>query len=100
MITVEDDGTLDNVKGLRVGDKRNFETLCKAFKDGQVALLDVRRKSDGAKVAAVVSVVYNHKTRDYSFTPFAIMVEGNPFELFDPPSTEDELYDGATKETL
>ena len=78
---------------LREGDKNNFETLERAFKEGQAALMDVRRRSDGKKVAAIVAVGRDDDD-NYMFTPFAIMVEGNPFELFDPPSPDKDGYIG------
>lgn len=75
---------------LNDADVRNFKTLSKAFAAGDVALLDVRRRSDGKSVAAIVAV--GRDGEDYTFTPFATMVEGNPFELFDPPSQAGDGY--------
>jgi len=72
-------------------DKKNFETIKQAFLDGNAALLDVRRRSDGKKVAAIVAVGKDGDER--TMTPFAIMVEGNPFELFDPPNPDGGYYE-------
>lgn len=71
---------------LRTADKSNFETLRRAFENGNVALLEVKRRSDGAEIAAVCAVAAEGE--DYTLTPFATMVEGNPFDLFLPPSAE------------
>jgi len=76
--------------GLRESDKANFNTLCKARDNGDLALMDCRRKADGAKVAMVCAVAWDGET--YNFTPLAVMVEGNPYELFDPPGEDDQPY--------
>lgn len=67
------------------GDKANFNTLLRAASDGRLALLDVQRRSDGKSVAAVVAVSGPDADSEYTFAPLAIMVEGNPYELFNPP---------------
>lgn len=72
--------------------KKNFETLQQAFAQGDVALLEVQRVSDGKSVAAIVTV--GREDGDYTFTPFAIMVEGNPFELYRPPNPEGGFFPG------
>lgn len=68
---------------LATHDRTNFETLCRAFASGDVALLEVKRRSDQAVVAAVCTV--SQDADEFLFTPFAILVEGNPFDLFSPP---------------
>ncbi|HMS56826.1 MAG TPA: DUF6117 family protein [Fimbriimonadaceae bacterium] len=67
-------------------DRTNFNTLCRAFGRGHVALLEVQRRADEAVVAAICAVARNGD--EFLFTPFAILVEGNPFELFNPPVPE------------
>lgn len=67
-------------------DRKNFDTLSRAFQDGSAALLEVQRVSDHKRVSAICAVGFDGET--YSFTPFAILVEGNPFELFNPPLSE------------
>lgn len=72
-------------KELRKGDKANFETLLRAAAEGDLALISAIRKSDQKQVALVVAMQTN---ADESITPvpFAVMVEGNPFELFEDPT--------------
>lgn len=72
------------MKALRKGDRANFETLRKACGNNDLALVSSRRKSDGADVALVCAMQHNP---DGTFTPvpLAVMVEGNPFELFEDP---------------
>jgi len=64
-------------------DRQNFDALSRAFVAGDVALMEVRRVADHAVVAAICAVSFIEG--EYGFTPFAVMVEGNPFDLFDPP---------------
>ncbi len=70
---------------LRKGDRQNFETLLRAASDGALALVSAVRKADQNPVALVCAMQQNE---DDSITPvpFAVMVEGNPFELFDDPT--------------
>lgn len=78
---------------LRDGDKRNFETLLAAAQNGDLALLLATRRADGAEVA-LVCAVNRDDDASYAFIPLAVMVEGNPFEDFDPP---DEPVPGVTR---
>jgi len=75
-------------------DKLNFETLLEAAENGDLCVMQVRRRSDGKEIAAVCAV--NHGTEgaedEFAFIPLATMVEGNPFELFDPPAPEGGYY--------
>lgn len=63
----------------------NFQTLGKAFGHGAVALVSAIRKSDKQPVALVCAMQQNE---DETITPipFAVMIEGNPFELFEDPT--------------
>jgi hypothetical protein len=70
---------------LRKGDQSNFQTLLRAAGDGALALVSAIRKADQQPVALVCAMQQNP---DETITPvpFAVMVEGNPFELFDDPT--------------
>jgi len=73
---------------LRKWNKANFKTLLRAAASGDLALMEVRRRADGKVVAALCAVGFDPndgKGGTYGITPFAIMVEGNPFDMFDPP---------------
>lgn len=71
-------------------DRANFDMLSRAFDAGHVALMEVQRVEDGKTVAAVCAVGFEHG--EYTFTPFAVMVQGNPFELFRPPAPDGGFY--------
>lgn len=66
------------------GHGENLDTLKEVFRNGHAALVGCRRKSDGVVVAMLCAVVRNGS--EYGITPFAEMVNGNPFELYDPPA--------------
>lgn len=70
---------------LRQGDRTNFQTLLRAADDGVLALVSAIRKADQQPVGLVCAMQSN---RDGTITPvpFAVMVEGNPFELFEDPT--------------
>ena len=68
---------------LRQGDKRNFETLLEAATNGDLALVSTIRKADGAKVALLCAM--GRDGSDYYPAPLAVMIEGNPYELFENP---------------
>ena len=74
-----------NPRKLRNGDRTNFGTLLRAAGDGALALVSAIRKADQQPVALVCAMQHNP---DDSITPvpFAVMVEGNPFDLFDDPT--------------
>lgn len=70
---------------LRKGDRANFDTLLRAAGDGALALVSAIRKADQRPVALVCAMQQNP---DDTITPvpFAVMVEGNPFDLFADPT--------------
>ena len=70
---------------LRKGDRQNFDTLLRAASDGALALVSAIRKADQHPVALVCAMQHNP---DQTITPvpFAVMVEGNPFEDFYDPT--------------
>jgi hypothetical protein len=64
--------------------KQNFETLRKAFHDGQVCLMDCTLKATGEHVAVICAVA--PVGDEMEFVPFAMFFNGNPYELLNPPS--------------
>lgn len=69
---------------LREGDKANFRTLKRACKSDDLALISTTRKSDGADVALVCAIGLDNEGNAL-ISPLAVMIEGNPYELFNPP---------------
>lgn len=52
--------------------------------NGDSALIEVQRVADGVVVAAVCAIEREGDT--WTITPFATMIEGDPFDLFRPPN--------------
>lgn len=77
-----------NVGRLREGDLANFETIKKAAENEDLALVSAVRKSDGAQVALVTAMGFTDG--EYIMYPLAVMIEGNPYELFEAPVTRGE----------
>jgi hypothetical protein len=65
---------------------KNFETLKRAIFAGNVGLLECKVKATGEVVAALC--VVGESGEQYTFTPFALMVNGNPFEALMPPDPD------------
>lgn len=66
----------------------NFQTLARAGHDGNLVLMSAIRNSDQANVSLICAVA-EQLNGDVIFTPFAEMIEGNPFELYTPPTGMD-----------
>ena len=62
----------------------NFKTLFKAIENDAVALVSAIRKADQKPVALICDMGRDEEGNYYP-TPLAVMVEGNPFELFEDP---------------
>ena len=67
------------------GDKSNFETLARAFRNEDAALVSAIDKASREPRALVCAM---HRNEDGTITPvpFAVMVWGNPFEMFHDPT--------------
>lgn len=64
----------------------NLEQLRKAMIAGNVALLEVTVKATGERVAAICAL--NQQGTDREFVPFAVMLNGDPYELLLPPDMD------------
>ena len=69
----------------------NFNTLCDAINNGEVCLMEGKRKSDGEIVNLICAVYFDGK--EYAMTPFAEMVSGNPFEDYYPASPDGGFFE-------
>lgn len=65
--------------------KENFETMLRAAADGNLALLECELAATGEKVAAIVAVNTDKRGEPCDIVPFAIFINGNPYELLNPP---------------
>lgn len=67
--------------------KKNFDTLCVATVHNDIALLECTLKEDikaGQKIAVVCASSMD-ETGETTFTPFAMLFNGNPYEMLKPP---------------
>jgi hypothetical protein len=60
----------------------NFDTLTRAFLSKDVALLEVKDKKTGKQEYVIVAV--NKEGEGFQLVPFAVMVNEDPFERYDP----------------
>lgn len=69
------------------GHKTNFDTLVRAIKNGDVALLECTDRATKEPVMVICAV--NRIDEDnIEFAPFAKMFSGDPFEEVLPPALE------------
>lgn len=69
---------------LQKGDRKNFDTMLKAAKNGHLALVESRRNSDQSYVA-LIAMVYQEPSGEYVIVPVGEMVSGDPFVLYANP---------------
>jgi hypothetical protein len=69
---------------LPIGHKRNFNTLCRAFLDGQAALMECQLAATGETVA-VICAANRRPDGGAEFVPFAMMFQDNPYNTVNPP---------------
>lgn len=67
--------------------KANFETIKKAMKQGHTCLMECKIKATG-EVVAVLCAFIPDKNGEVTFTPFAVLPNGNPYELLSPPNPD------------
>lgn len=65
------------------GYRANFETLERAFKHGDVALMECTDAVTGKPVIAICAV--DTVNGECEFSPLAKMFDGNPYEELNPP---------------
>jgi hypothetical protein len=66
--------------------RRNFDTLCRAAKSGDLALMECADSVTGHPRYVICAVA---RTRDGEFiiTPFGHLHDGNPYEAYLPPTS-------------
>ena len=64
--------------------RTNFDTLLRAARAGDLALLECADAVTGTPRYVLCAV--GRDAGDYVMTPFGHLADGNPFELYVPPS--------------
>lgn len=62
----------------------NFNTLQRAFANGDACLLDCRDRRTGHP-RRIICAVTRHSDGSASFVPLAALFDTNPYETLDPP---------------
>ena len=76
---------------LSVGHKRNFNTLRRAFRAGDAALMECQLAATG-ETAAVLCAINRLADSSIEFVPVATMFPGNPYQAVNPPNPDGEFY--------
>lgn len=63
--------------------KKNFETLERATKNGDIALMECTDKKTGSSVNVICAVYQNEG--EYVFVPLAKLFNNNPYDELNPP---------------
>jgi hypothetical protein len=66
--------------------KANFDTVLRAASMERLALLDCLDTRTNKEVAVVV--VVDRDGAEYTFTPFAVMLDGDPYDYLAPPDPD------------
>ena len=61
----------------------NFETLQRAFAEGNVCIMDCVEKATNEHVAVICAM--NDEGKEIGFVPLAKFFNGNPYDLLIPP---------------
>jgi hypothetical protein len=86
---------------LATGHRANFTTLQQAFDNGDVALMECQLTTTGEEVA-VICAANRSPDGSVEFAPFAMLFNGNPYEILNPPKsevgfhTQDEVWGDTT----
>jgi hypothetical protein len=67
------------------GHAPNLETIKRAARGNDLALMECVLNSTGERVAVLCAVA--RQGGEYNFSPFAVMMNGNPYEMLTPPTT-------------
>jgi len=69
------------------GHRQNFDTLQQAVLSGDAALMECQHAKTGETVA-VICAANRLPNGEIEFVPFAMLFDGNPYEIVNPPNPE------------
>lgn len=64
----------------------NLKTILQAARCGNLGLLECQLKLTGEKVAVLTA--FGRDGDETTLTPFAVLFNGNPYEMLNPPAPE------------
>lgn len=68
------------------GEKANFETMNRAFRNGDACILKCKDKKTGDHVTVVCGI--NRRGEEFELVPFAKLFNGNPYDEVEPLDDE------------
>jgi len=71
---------------LRPADRENFQTMLRAAENGDLAIIETRRRSDGSYVAMIAAVYQEVPGGEFIIVPFGEMAADDPYEIYEPPA--------------
>jgi hypothetical protein len=71
---------------------KNLDTIIRAAIGNRLALVEVRVRETGETRTALVAMSGSEDNDEIEMVPFALMVDGNPYELLDPPDPDGGFY--------
>jgi hypothetical protein len=69
----------------------NFDTLRQAFLNSDAALMECQLAATGEPVT-VVCAANRQEDGNVEFAPFAMLFNGNPYEMLNPPNPEGGFF--------
>ena len=72
---------------LLAGHRQNFDTLCRAVRAGDAALMECQHAITGVP-ATVICAVNRPADESFEFVPLALMFSGNPYATVNPPDAD------------
>ena len=76
---------------LSEGYKQNFNTLHRAFRARDAALMECQLAATGETVA-VLCAANRYADESVEFVPFAMLFPGNPYETVNPPNPDGGFF--------
>lgn len=74
------------------GTKANFNMMERAAADGALCIMDAYDKQ--LKKSVVLVCATQKSAGLFEFVPFAVMIDGNPYERYAPPAHSGTGYEG------
>lgn len=67
-------------------ERKNYDTLMRAAKDGNVALVECTDKRTGERVPVLCAMGWDADKQEHLITPFALLFDGTQYEWLEPPT--------------
>lgn len=68
--------------------QKNFDTLLRAARNGDLALLECTDKDSGQVRHVICAMQWNEAEQKFDMIPFGHLCPGNPYDMYDPPEPD------------